>query len=235
MHDNIFYIYYPYGASNSPSAENSRERPSRQETKRMATKTAILVPILFGFAWSLLSSSFLGASAAGGQGEADGIFGRTLNQKKLLGSRKEKLSHFKLYWHDVASGKNPTSISVVKPINGSQTFFGAVNMIDNALTLGSDPSLKLVGRAQGFYAQTAQDQVDLLMAKNFAFVEGKYNGSSITVLGRNPVFDAVREMPVVGGSGLFRFAHGYAQLRTHTFDLKTGNATVEYNIYVFHY
>ncbi|PKI30977.1 hypothetical protein CRG98_048632, partial [Punica granatum] len=63
-------------------------------------------------------------------------------------------------------------------------------MIDNALTLGPDPSSKLVGRAQGFYAQTAQDQVDLLMAMNFTFVEGKYNGSSITVLGRNPVFDA---------------------------------------------
>ncbi|OWM69255.1 hypothetical protein CDL15_Pgr025442 [Punica granatum] len=46
------------------------------------------------------------------------------------------------------------------------------------------------------------------MAMNFAFVEGKYNGSSLTVLGRNPVFDAVREMPVVGGIGLFRFAHG---------------------------
>ncbi|PKI73619.1 hypothetical protein CRG98_005993 [Punica granatum] len=158
----------------------------------MATKTAIIVPILFGFALSLLSSSFLRASAARGQGEADGIFGRTLDQKKLLGSRKEKLSHFRLYWHDVASGKNPTSISVVKPVNGSQTFFGAVNMIDNALTLGPDPSSKL-----GFYAQTAQDQVDLLMAMNFAFVEGKYNGSSITVLGRNPVFDAL-----VGGVGV---------------------------------
>ncbi|PKI26287.1 hypothetical protein CRG98_049024, partial [Punica granatum] len=69
------------------------------------------------------------------------------------------------------------------------------------------------------------------MAMNFVFIEGKYNGSTITILGRNPVFNAVREMPVVGGSGLFRFARGYVQLRTHNFDPKTGDATVEYNAY----
>jgi hypothetical protein len=42
-------------------------------------------------------------------------------------------------------------------------------------------------------------------------------------------------MPVVGGSGLFRFARGYAQFSTHWIDLKTGDACVEYNVYVFHY
>jgi hypothetical protein len=73
------------------------------------------------------------------------------------------------------------------------------------------------------------------MAMNFAFIEGKYNGSTITVLGKNAVFSTVREMPVIGGSGLFRFARGYVQARTHMVDLKTGDATVEYNVYVFHY
>ncbi|KAE8733974.1 Dirigent protein 19 [Hibiscus syriacus] len=75
----------------------------------------------------------------------------------------------------------------------------------------------------------------LLMAYNFAFIEGKYNGSSLTVMGRNPVFSAVREMPVIGGSGVFRLASGYVEARTHSFDLKTGNACVEYDVYVFHY
>jgi hypothetical protein len=42
-------------------------------------------------------------------------------------------------------------------------------------------------------------------------------------------------MPVVGGSGLFRFARGYAQAKTHDLDFKTGDAIVEYNVYVFHY
>jgi hypothetical protein len=42
-------------------------------------------------------------------------------------------------------------------------------------------------------------------------------------------------MPVVGGSGLFRFARGYAQANTYKYDVKSGDAIVEYNVYVFHY
>lgn len=93
----------------------------------------------------------------------------------------------------------------------------------------------MVGRAQGFYALSSQEEVGLLMSMNFAFIEGKYNGSTISVLGRNTVFSKVREMPVIGGSGLFRFARGYVQARTHALDLKTGDAVVEYTCYVLHY
>ncbi|KAI4386290.1 hypothetical protein MLD38_004235 [Melastoma candidum] len=165
------------------------------------------------------------------------IFGRRLDAK-AHGLRKQRLSHFRFYWHDIASGKNPTSITVVQPplnATGSSTGFGMVNIIDNALTIAPEMSSRLVGRAQGFYALASQEEVGLLMVMNFAFLEGKYNGSTITVMGRNPVFHKVREMPVVGGSGLFRFAHGYAELRTHTFDLKTGDANIEYNVFVMHY
>ncbi|KAG5043440.1 hypothetical protein JHK87_007355 [Glycine soja] len=47
--------------------------------------------------------------------------------------------------------------------------------------------------------------------------------------GRNMVLSAVREMPIVGGSGAFRFARGYAQAKTYSFDVQTGDAAVEYN------
>jgi hypothetical protein len=108
-------------------------------------------------------------------------------------------------------------------------------MIDNPLTLGPELSSKLVGKAQGFYASACIDELDLLVAMNLVFIEGKYNGSSITILGRNPVFHKVREMPVIGGSGLFKFARGYAQANTYSFDPKSFVAVVEYNVYVFHY
>ncbi|XP_020236850.1 dirigent protein 22 [Cajanus cajan] len=171
------------------------------------------------------------------QAQHDTSFGRSMDRKLLGLDKKEKLSHFKFYWHDIQSGKSPTSVSVVPPplkVN-TTTAFGLVNMIDNPLTLGPQLSSKLVGKAQGFYASASLSEVGLLMAMNFAFVEGKYNGSTITILGRNCVFNKVREMPVIGGSGLFRFARGYAEARTHSFDLKTGDANVEYNVYVLHY
>jgi hypothetical protein len=159
--------------------------------------------------------------------------------RKLLGlNKKEKLSHFRFYWHDILSGKNPTAITIVPPplkfIN-TTTSFGSINMFDDPLTLGPQLSSKLVGKAQGFYASASQDDFGFLMAMNFAFIEGKYNESTITILGRNSGINKAREMPIVGGSGLFRFARGYAKATTHWFDLKTGDAIVEYNVYVFHY
>jgi len=158
--------------------------------------------------------------------------------RKLLGlNKKEKLSHFRFYWHDILSGKNPTSVAIVPPSSkvNSTTAFGLVNMIDNPLTLGPELSSKLVGRAQGFYASASQEEIGFLMTMNFAFIEGKYNGSTLTIVGRNPAINLVREMPVVGGSGLFRFARGYAQANTHWIDFKSGDACVEYNVHVFHY
>jgi hypothetical protein len=172
----------------------------------------------------LISSTLCSATA-----KADDLL-VDLSQRKPM---KEKLSHFRLYWHDILSGRNPTSVMVVK--SPTSDGFGQVNMIDNPLTLGPELSSKHVGKAQGLYALASQEEIGLLMTMNFVFTYGKYNGSTITILGRNPVLHHVREMPVIGGSGLFRFARGYAEARTHRFDLKTGDATVEYSIHVMHY
>lgn len=155
--------------------------------------------------------------------------------RSVLGLGKEKVSHFKFFWHDIVSGHSPTSVKIVPAINNSATAFGLIRMIDNPLTDGPELSSKLIGKAQGFYGSASQQEISLLMTMNFAFSEGKYNGSTITVLGRNEVFNKVREMPVIGGSGLFRFARGYVLAKTHNFDLNSNDATVEYNVYVMHY
>ncbi|KAK3019129.1 hypothetical protein RJ639_004121 [Escallonia herrerae] len=163
-------------------------------------------------------------------------FSRMLS-KKSLGLKREKLSHLHFYFHDIVGGKNPTAILVAQATttNTSATGFGMVVMIDDPLTVGPEPSSKLIGRAQGIYASASQIETGLLMVLNYVFVEGKYNGSTLSILGRNPVFSTVREMPIVGGSGIFRFARGYAQARTHSFDFKTGDAVVEYNVFALHY
>ncbi|KAK1323577.1 hypothetical protein QJS10_CPA02g00579 [Acorus calamus] len=149
----------------------------------------------------------------------------------------EKLSHLRFYWHDIVSGRNPTAVTVAQATttNASPTGFGAVVMIDDPLTESPELGSRLVGRAQGMYASSDKEAVGLIMAMNFVFVEGKHNGSTLTVLGRNEVLTETREMPVVGGSGSFRFARGYVQARTHWFDMNTGDATVEYNVFVLHH
>ncbi|XP_020549530.1 dirigent protein 21-like isoform X2 [Sesamum indicum] len=163
-------------------------------------------------------------------------FSRRLS-KTEMGLKAQKLSHLHFYFHDIVSGRQPTAVRVAEAAvtNSSATGFGLVVMIDDPLTLGPNMSSKIVGRAQGIYGSADLSKLGLLMVLNFAFTEGKFNGSTLSVLGRNAVFSAVRELPIVGGSGVFRFAKGYAEARTHELNFKTGDAVVEYNVYVFHY
>lgn len=185
-----------------------------------------------------IASSFTQQPNKEEEEEEESFFIKKSMDKRHLGlSETEQLSHIRLYWHDVLSGQNPTSMEIVPPINLNkfQSGFGYIRMIDNALTLQQNRTSKLLGRAQGLYASASQDKVALLMAMNFAFTTGKFNGSSISIFGRNPWMEDVREMSVVGGSGLFRFARGYAQAHTVEIDIAKGNAVVEYNIYLFHY
>ncbi|KAI3471422.1 hypothetical protein Pfo_030786 [Paulownia fortunei] len=163
-------------------------------------------------------------------------FSRNLHRNEL-GLKREKFTHLHFYFHDIVSGRNPTAVRVAEAAmtNASATIFGAVMMMDDPLTVSPEMSSKLVGRAQGMYASADLTTIGFLMVLNFAFTEGKYNGSTLSVLGRNAVFSGVREMAVVGGSGPFRFARGYAQAKTHDFNSQTGDAVVEYNVYVFHY
>ncbi|ERM98917.1 hypothetical protein AMTR_s00114p00094280 [Amborella trichopoda] len=155
----------------------------------------------------------------------------------MIGFGKEKVSHLHFYFHDIVSGPNPTAIEVARAhsTNTSDTGFGLIMMIDDPLTKGPELTSKLIGRAQGIYASAAQEELGLLMSLNYMFVEGKYNGSTLSILGRNAAMSGVRELAVVGGSGAFRLARGYALAKTHAFDPSTGDAVVEYNVVVLHY
>ncbi|KAK9156614.1 hypothetical protein Scep_003188 [Stephania cephalantha] len=157
---------------------------------------------------------------------------------------KEKLTHLHFYFHDSMSPTNFTVVQVAAAPrrNGSTamvnsiTEFGSVMISDDPLTETPDPSSKVVGRAQGLSSSVSQSDTTILMAFNLVFTTGKFNGSTISILGRNSIYASkVREMPVVGGSGVFRFARGYVLMKTYALDVKNLRATVEYDVYVWHY
>ncbi|XP_021894022.1 dirigent protein 22-like [Carica papaya] len=154
-----------------------------------------------------------------------------------LGLKREKLTHLHFYFHDIVTGPNPTAVRVAEAAvtNKSSTLFGLVAVIDDPLTVSPEINSTVVGRAQGIYAGASQSEIAFSMVINFAFTVGRFKGSNLSLLGRNAVGSGVREMPIVGGSGVFRFARGYARAKTYTADPKTGDAIVEYNVYVFHY
>ncbi|KAJ6387775.1 hypothetical protein OIU77_026366 [Salix suchowensis] len=85
------------------------------------------------------------------------------------------------------SGSNPTAMPIVRsPSNTSATLFGSLSMIDDPLTEKPELSSKLIGRAQGIYGSAGQEDTALFMAMNFVFLEGKYNDSTISILGEEP-------------------------------------------------
>ncbi|KAL4561775.1 hypothetical protein LXL04_033949 [Taraxacum kok-saghyz] len=141
-----------------------------------------------------------------------------------------KTTRLHFYFHDIVSGKKPTAMRITGPKNA----FGTTVIIDDPLTIDTKRGSKVVGRAQGLYAMASQHDPSLLMAITFVFSHGKYNGSALSVMGRNFVLEAVREMLVVGGSGIFRFARGFALANTVRYNLKTGDAVVQYNVTVMH-
>ncbi|CAJ1948610.1 unnamed protein product [Sphenostylis stenocarpa] len=169
-------------------------------------------------------------------GEEETGFVGSPDPKSLGYKKKHTLSHFRFYWHEIFSGSNPSSVRVIppQPKYNTTTTFGSVGVFDNVLTLGPELYSKVVGSAEGLYSSASQKEFALLVILNFALTEGKYNGSTITFVGRSPIAQKVRELPVIGGSGVFRFARGYAESRTLSFDPQTRNNTIEYNVYVYH-
>ncbi|MCD7450050.1 hypothetical protein HAX54_003106 [Datura stramonium] len=150
---------------------------------------------------------------------------------------KQKVTKFHFYFHDIFSGKNPTAVPIARSsmTAKSPTLFGSVVMIDDPLTIGPEPNSTIVGRAQGIYGSDDQKELGLVVAFNFVFTTGKYNGSTLSVLGQNRALRKYREMPIIGGSGIFRLARGIATAKTYWISATGGDAIVEYNVIVLHY
>ncbi|MED6123817.1 20S proteasome component beta 5 [Stylosanthes scabra] len=163
-------------------------------------------------------------------------FARRISPRSL-GFHEEKLTHLHFFFHDVASGPNPTMRIIAEPEGRAKDTlpFGTTVIIEDPLTAGPEPESKLIGKAQGLYTSISQVEMALMMVMTFAFTEGEFNGSTLSVLGRNNVELAVREMPIVGGTGVFQFARGIARTNFVTVDFSKGDAIVEYNVYVYHY
>ncbi|KAH7847652.1 hypothetical protein Vadar_028565 [Vaccinium darrowii] len=110
-----------------------------------------------------------------------------------------------------------------------------MNITYDSLTVEPEPNSTVVGRATGLYVSAGLDQLGLLRTFTFVFTTEKYNGSTLSVLGWNPVLDTYREISIIGESSVFRLARGTATCKTTWLNLTTGDAVVEYNVVALHY
>ncbi|KAE8802677.1 dirigent protein 1-like [Hordeum vulgare] len=185
----------------------------------------------------LLISSVLLATAAyirREPGHADGSFVDT---------------HLHFYMHDAYGGPRPTAALIVtgrEPLpllsddsaagpeatsSSSPRRFGDIAVMNNALTEGPERGSARVGTAQGFTVRVAEHGAVNDLSLHLVFEAGEYGGSSLAVKGRVDTGAVVRESIIVGGTGRFRFATGYALSRSYDYDITSGGI-VEIDVYV---
>ncbi|XP_027913196.1 dirigent protein 21-like [Vigna unguiculata] len=146
----------------------------------------------------------------------------------------QKQTHLHFFYHDLRSAKNPSIVQIVATPKNVPNGFGSTFVMDDPMTEGPDLSSKPVGRAQGLFGLASLNDLGMFMLINFAFTEGDYAGSSLSMLGRNPISEQNREMPIVGGTGVFRFATGYAIANSVDQISTPEHFVVEYNVTVRH-
>ncbi|XP_058071114.1 dirigent protein 2-like [Magnolia sinica] len=152
---------------------------------------------------------------------------------QILGPKE---THMVFYLQDWETD-NATSVPVAGT-NGTLSSvlnFGTIMVVDDAVTEGPDRQSKQVGRAQGIYVNLALDGSDLHLLFSVVFTNEKYNGSTLEIQGADRFFLKYREVSVVAGTGLFRYARGHAVLETVYLDLPTLNAVIKFNVTVHHY
>ncbi|KAK9666820.1 hypothetical protein RND81_14G213400 [Saponaria officinalis] len=156
--------------------------------------------------------------------------------KTITHNHYEQKTTLQFYFHDNITGDSLTAVKIAQPEDAGPgvSGFGKLFMADEPLTMNPNPESKLLGRAQGMWGWASREGIGLYMAFTYVFYEGIYNGSSVSVLGRNLITEPVREMPVVGGTGLFRMARGFALARTYFINTTSLNAIVGYNVTIFH-
>ncbi|KAL2477084.1 Dirigent protein 23 [Forsythia ovata] len=145
----------------------------------------------------------------------------------------EKTATIKIFVQDEVGGENKTVWEVARSsiTANSPTLFGQVRVVDDLLTAGPNKTSKKIGRAQGLITSADLKESAIAMNLNFIFTDGKYKGSTLCMLGRNPLGNDTRELAIVGGTGIFRMARGYAITNTYSYDTPS-YGVLEYNIYV---
>ena len=135
------------------------------------------------------------------------------------------------YMHDIPRSPHPTVALVAKSLSNNLTNsgLGLTMIFDDKLTEGPDPKSREIGRGQGMYSVASLSRVDLLMVFTAVFHYPPHlNGSTLSLHGSDRTALVTREIAIVGGTGVFRFARGVASISTISND--GANAILKFDL-----
>lgn len=183
--------------------------------------------------WGFTETEKLGKIVNSTHGSTHGSNAEEERLKKLI-KATEKTAKIHVYVQDELGGSNPTVWEVARSVQtaSSPTTFGQIRALDDLVTAGADRDSEKLGRAQGLITFSDLSESALTMNLTFYFTGGEYKGSSICIGGRNPINNKDRELPIIGGSGLFKMARGYSISNTYSYDAVSNYGVLEYTFYV---
>ncbi|VVA20775.1 PREDICTED: dirigent [Prunus dulcis] len=91
--------------------------------------------------------------------------------------------------------------------------FGTLTVFDDELTEGHELGSGLLGKAQGFYVASSEDGSSQTIAFTAMFQSGGY-ADSLTFFGVHRVAASESHLAVMGGTGKYLNAKGYALVKT---------------------
>ncbi|XP_047951613.1 dirigent protein 23-like [Salvia hispanica] len=149
-----------------------------------------------------------------------------------------KKTEMTVYYHAYTAGPNTTVIDIPEATTGEVqdgTKFGAMFCTDDRITEGIEEDSPLIARARGIYVVSALDGSHAHMLVSIVFVNGTHKGSTLEVQGSYQHFEPVTETAIVGGTGKFRLARGYATFETPYIDMDRRYFLTISNMTILHY
>ncbi|XP_010450187.1 PREDICTED: dirigent protein 18-like [Camelina sativa] len=110
------------------------------------------------------------------------------------------------------SGQNLNGIQTQLGPDGLSLGFGTITVIDDIITSGPDLGSQPLGKAQGVYVASSADGSTQMMAFTVMLEGGEYN-DNLNFYGIYRIGSTMSHLSVTGGTGRFKNACGFAEVR----------------------
>ncbi|KAF8397557.1 hypothetical protein HHK36_016476 [Tetracentron sinense] len=108
----------------------------------------------------------------------------------------------------VSAGQLPAGATLQKLL------YGTITVIDDELTEGHELGSSVVGKAQGFYLASSLDGSSQTMALTAMFHGGDHEEDTLSFFGVHRTAALESQIAIVGGTGKYENAKGYATVQT---------------------
>ncbi|XP_058728369.1 dirigent protein 18-like [Vicia villosa] len=110
------------------------------------------------------------------------------------------------------NNNNQNNVQMQLGPDGLGLGFGTITVIDDILTAQPELGSQIVGKAQGVYVASSADGSRQMMVFTALFEGGEY-GDSLNFYGLYKIGSTMSRLSVIGGTGKFKNARGFAELR----------------------